>query len=184
MRRSMRAISKTDLARERLRKRYRPARVRMLFVGEAPPASGRFFYHADSGLYRAIRDTFVTALPPLGDANFLESFRALGCYLVDLCRIPVDRLTRNQRRRACADGEIRLSQTLKQLRPKIVIPVVRSIAPNVMRSQERANWRGRILELPYPGRWQHHRVAFKEALTPVLLEELRKNGALRAILDG
>jgi len=31
-------------ARERLRKRYRPSPVRILFVGESPPASGRFFY--------------------------------------------------------------------------------------------------------------------------------------------
>ena len=176
MSRSRRVNRKAALVRERLRERYRPAQVRVLFVGEAPPASGKFFYRADSGLYRAIRDTFVTALPPLKDASFLESFYALGCYLVDLCGIPVDRLTRDQRRRACVQGEVRLSQTLKQLRPKIVVVVVRSIAANVIRSLERANWRGTLLELPYPGRWQHHRVAFKEALTPVLLEELGQTG--------
>jgi hypothetical protein len=67
----------------------------MLFVGESPPASGRLFYHADSGLYRAIRQTFLSALPDLKDADFLESFRQLDCYLVDLCGSPVDRLTGN-----------------------------------------------------------------------------------------
>jgi hypothetical protein len=46
----------------------------MLFVGESPPASGRLFYHADSGLYRAIRQAFLSAFPDLKDADFLESF--------------------------------------------------------------------------------------------------------------
>ena len=41
----------------------------MLFVGESP-ASGRFFYRADSGLYRAIRQTFLSAFPDLKDADF------------------------------------------------------------------------------------------------------------------
>jgi hypothetical protein len=66
----------------------------MLFVGESP-ASGRFFYRADSGLYRAIRQTFLSAFPDLKDADFLESFRQLDYYLVDLCGSPVDRLTGN-----------------------------------------------------------------------------------------
>lgn len=168
----------TALARERLRRSYRPACVRLLFIGEAPPASGRFFYLANSGLYRAFQDTFVTAFPELEGADFLASFRALGCYLVDLCPMPVDRLPRAERRRACADGEARLSKTLEQLRPEIVITVVRSIATNVMRSQQRANWRGTHIEVPYPGRWQSHRLAFKAALAPVLVRELGNDDIL------
>lgn len=62
-------------ARERLRRGYRPARVRILFVGESPPASGPFFYQADSGLYRAVRQTFLSAFPELKSAESLEWFR-------------------------------------------------------------------------------------------------------------
>src|SRR5215469_15628818 len=91
--------------RERLRRRYRPDRVRILFVGEAPPVSGRFFYQGDSGLYRAIRDTFVMAFPSLQRDEFLEEFQALGCYLVDLCGEPVDHLVRSTRTRICRAGE-------------------------------------------------------------------------------
>src|SRR5271170_6457266 len=157
MGRSVPTSSKGGQARERLRRRYRSARVRVLFVGEAPPASGRFFYQADSGLYRAVRDAFSNVFPDVGDTEFLESFQALGCYLVDLCGRPVDRLPRNQRRRACLDGEVRLAGILKRLRPEIVITVVRSIAGNVRRSQRQASWLGLHVELPYPGRWQHNR---------------------------
>jgi hypothetical protein len=166
------ANSKASVARERLRRRYRPKQVRILFVGEAPPASGRFFYQADSGLYRAIRDTFVTAIPALHDADFLESFRSLGCYLVDLCARPVDRLGAKRRRQACIDGEVILVRTLKQLRPRIVVTVVRSIAGNVARARQAASWNGLHLELPYPGRWQQHRIAFKKGLVPILRREL------------
>jgi hypothetical protein len=154
--------------KERLRRKYRPAPVKILFVGEAPPASGRFFYQADSGLYRAFRNTFQIVFPALSDAGFLESFREMGCYLVDLCGKPVDHLSNSERRKAYLDGEVRLSRILKELHPQIVIVVVRSIVPNVRRSIEKAGWKGQLLELPYPGRWQHHRITFKEQLLPVL----------------
>ncbi len=171
----MPTATKTARARDRLRKRYRPAQVRLLFVGEAPPASGRFFYQADSGLYRAIRDTFVSAFPALHDADFLESFRNLGCYLVDLCGRPVDRMNPKQRKQACIAGELRLRNTLRQLQPEIVITVVRSIAANVKRAQQQANWSGQPAELPYPGRWKHHRIAFEAGLVPILKNVARNH---------
>lgn len=163
---------KSTLARERLRRKYRPARVQLLFVGEAPPASGRFFYQADSGLYRAILEAFAIAFPTMPEGGFLESFRDLGCYLVDLCREPVDRLSKAQRRRTCLESEARLGTVLKRLRPRVVITVVRSVAPGVKRAQERAHWAGPHVELPYPGRWRHHRVAFLKALVRVLQQNL------------
>lgn len=163
-----RAKKRTLLSRERLRRRYRPRRVRVLFLGEAPPASGRFFYQADSGLYRAIRDAFVEAFPTLATCDFLESFRGLGCYLVDLCDRPVDRSNSRLRREVCRNGEARLCKTLRQLQPEIVVTVVSSIANNVRRSQKQANWYGLHIVLPYPGRWHRHRAEFLRKLVPAL----------------
>lgn len=161
-----------ELARERLRKRYRPNRVRLLFVGESPPASGRFFYQADSGLYRAVREAFVKVFPAVAEPDFLASFRDLGCYLVDLCGAPVDRMARRQRQQICRDSEVRLSRLIKDFQPEAVITVVRSIALNVTRAQQLARWSGSHLVLPYPGRWHHHRIAFLRTLSPVLAEIL------------
>jgi hypothetical protein len=175
VKRGAQAERKTSLSNERLRKRHRPVRVLILFVGEAPPSSGRFFYQADSGLYRAIRQAFVEAFPALRERDFLESFRALNCYLVDLCAGPVDRLSSSQRKRTCRDGEARLSRTLRRLRPPIVITVVRSIVSNVKGSLRRANWSGLHVELPYPGRWHHLRLAFVQALVPLLRENCSRN---------
>jgi hypothetical protein len=153
---------------ERLRLSFRPKKVRILFVGESPPASGRFFYHADSGLYRAIREAFVKSLPNLREADFLKSFRNLGSYLVDLCDRPVDRLSPTARRKTCRAGEPRLTKSIRSLRPEIVVVVVRSIARNVQRSERQANWSGLHRELPYPGRWIPHRAAFIRQLLPIL----------------
>jgi hypothetical protein len=168
-------VHQSLFAREQLRRKYRPARVKLLFVGESPPTSARFFYQADSGLYRAFRDTFVSALPNLDGADFLESFSNLGCYLVDLCEAPVDKLTPRQRKAACLRGESRLSDLLVELRPKIIVTVVLSIVENVRRAQTAANWDGTHLALRYPGRWRHHQRSFKTALLPLLQSELQQN---------
>jgi hypothetical protein len=144
----------------------------MLFVGESQPASGRFFYQADSGLYRAIRQTFLSAFPNLKDADFLESFRELDCYLVDLCGNPVDRLPMKQRRLAWTQGETRLAARIRRFHPAVIVTVVRSIAGNVERAEARAKWQGTHIELPYPGRWKTHRVAFEQALRPMLRQTL------------
>jgi hypothetical protein len=166
---------RSAMARERLRTRYRPSRVRVLFVGEAPPASGLFFYRADSGLYRAIRDAFASALPIVDENDFLSSFKMLGCYLVDLCGKPVDRMPRRFRLKACRDGEVRLAKILKRLRPEIIVTVVRSIEPNVRCSVQVAGWAGEHLELPYPGRWHQHRAAFVRGIEPLLRKTFAKS---------
>src|SRR5262249_41202041 len=129
-------------ARERLRERYRPDRVRILFVGEAPPASGRFFYQADSGLYRAIKDSFLAALPALRKTDFLHSFRSLGCYLSGLCGRPVDRMNMRSRQRVRLAGEVQLARRIRQLLPEIIVVVVRSIGANVRRAENNVSWSG------------------------------------------
>jgi hypothetical protein len=143
----------------------------MLFVGEAPPASGRFFI----GQIQDYIGLFVThssvLYPNVGEGGLFKSFQSQGCYLVDLCGRPVDRLERDQRNIACVDGEVRLARILRQLRPEIVITVVRSISANVTRAERWANWKGRHIELPYPGRWHRHRAVFLKTLTSLLRED-------------
>jgi hypothetical protein len=154
--------------RERLRRRYRPVRIRLLFIGESPPASGRFFYRQDSGLYRAIRDTFRVVDPSITDDTFLEIFRNTGCYLIDACADPVDHLDRRSRRAACVAGEPRLTRRIRQFDPAAIVTLLRSIQGNVRRATAQAGWHGPILEVPYPGRWASHRKVFCERLVPHL----------------
>lgn len=145
-----------------------PEKVRVLFVGESPPASGRNFYAADSGLYRAIRAAFAGHVPGFaeGIANdaFLSAFRDAGCYLVDLCTEPVDRLPGRDRRLACESAEPGLAEVVDRLQPVSIITVVRSIQPNVTRALAMARWNGPRFDLPYPGRWVAHRRLFIASL--------------------
>lgn len=146
----------------------------MLFIGEAPPASGRFFYRRDSGLYRAMRDAFRIADPAIDDENFLAVFHGAGCYLIDLCPEPVDHLDPKVRRAACRAGEELLSRIIVRLRPAMIGTLLRSIEGNVARSASRADWRGPLLHLPYPGRWSRHRDAFVAALVPTIAALIHK----------
>jgi hypothetical protein len=159
---------KSASTKERLRRRYRPDRVRILFIGESPPASGRFFYQGDSGLYRAVRDAFMAAFPKWKPSNFLEAFRALNCYLIDLCGKPVDKLNAKSRQQICRAGEPRLAKTIRHMNPEIIVVVVRSIAPNISRATKSAKWSGLRVEVPYPGRWINHRRKFQRVLKQLL----------------
>lgn len=152
--------------RERLRRRYRPACVRVLFVGEAPPASGRFFYQGDSGLYRSLRDCFSAVDASINDANFLRTFQHAGCYLIDLCGYAVDHLSGPARRGHCLANEPLLCRAIRSLEPPLIVIMLRAIGPNVARAAESAGWKGRILQLPYPGRWIRHRETFIAELMP------------------
>jgi hypothetical protein len=165
----------TRRQREILRRRFCPDHVRWLFIGESPPASGRFFYRGDSGLYRAMRDAFRTVEPSITDANFLDGFQASGCYLIDLCLEPVDHLDSQARRAVCLAGEVPLSRTIAQLQPQVIASVVRSIEDNLARAACQAQWHGQFIRLPYPGRWSHHRDVFMS----LLAENLVLSGTLR-----
>jgi hypothetical protein len=158
--------------RERTRARYRPLAVRLLLVGEAPPASGRFFYHQDSGLYRAIREGFLTAFPTTPEDRFLEHFQARGCYLVDLCAHPVDQLGRTERIEARRKGEARLARIITRTSPAAMLAVVKAIVPNVENAIERSGWDGDLVSLPYPGRWYRHRLAFEDRFVALLKQRL------------
>ncbi len=154
--------------RERLLRRYRPDRVQILFIGEAPPASGRFFYLRDSGLYRAIRDAFRIMNSAITEETFLGVFQAAGCYLIDICGEPVDDLDSKSRQAACRTGEPVLARSIRKLQPQVIVTMLRSITGNVDRAVIRAQWHGEKTELPYPGRWLKHRAIFVKGLVSLL----------------
>lgn len=164
------------MTHDQLRRSYRPKQVRLLFVGESPPASGRFFYARDSGLYRAMLQTFATVDPAITDQNFLPVFQASGSYLVDLCPVPVDRLFLAQRRAARQSYEATLTRAIIRLRPKAIATLLRAIEGNVAQAIRGAKWKGTVIHLPYPGRWEHLRIQFHAQLTPVV-ERLLEGGA-------
>ena len=161
------------LTNEQLRRSYRPEQVRLLFIGESPPASWRFFYSRNSGLYRAVRDVFAAVDASVNDENFLQMFQSSGCYLVDLCSEPVDRMSPSHRQATCRASEHSLALTIARLRPQMIATMLRSIEGNVSNALARACWSGSLLHLSYPGRWTQSRREFVTGLLPVIERLLR-----------
>lgn len=153
-----------SIDQEQIRNSFRPNSIKLLFIGEAPPASGRFFYCRNSGLFRAMRDAFQLADRSINGENFLSHFKASGYYLIDLCASPVDQLNPPERRLARKSAVPTLATKISELRPLKIATLLRSIESDVLHAIAMANWKGPILHLPYPGRWIQHKKAFNEAL--------------------
>lgn len=136
-----------------LRSRYRPDGVRVLFVGESVRAGGTHFYLANSNLFRATREAFGRGLdlpnPPDGSA-FLDWFKDLGCWLVDIAGRPANRLPAGERRAEVKGGVTRLAGTLRETHPERVIVLIRRIAPDVRRAAALAGLDDRSDVLPFP----------------------------------
>jgi hypothetical protein len=125
--------------REQLRRSFRPESVRVLFVGESPPAGDTFFYQKDSSLYRYTRDAFSTACGVAfggSSSGFLDFYRRCGCYLDDLCLEPVNQLGYRERGKRCKEAVPDLAQRIKRTRPQAVIAVKSTLRNRV----EQAVW--------------------------------------------
>jgi hypothetical protein len=119
---------------EARRAALRPDPVRLLLVGESSPAGGTHFYLANSVLFRATRDAIARGLgvatPPSGEA-FLDWFRELGGWLVDVADQPVNKLPDAVRTEAVDAGVTRLAAVLADTRPTHLVVVLRRIAAAV-----------------------------------------------------
>ena len=156
----------TTSAREALRESFRPRRVRVLFVGEAPPsASPSFFYEPESSRHRVVQRAFEIAFDvSFANGEFLRwSWRA-GCFLEDLSHAPIDDVSDTRRKVLYDVGVRRLAVTLGELRPRVVVTLLRRIAPHVRAAVDRAELEAEVVDVPYPGRWPSHRAEFERTL--------------------
>lgn len=139
----------------RLRERFRPSTVRMLFIGESSPAGGTHFYLANSNLFRATRAAFASALGPdtvPDGASFLPWFRDRGYWLVDIADEPVNQLTDVARREAVERGLQPLADLLREVDPDQVVAIKRDIEEPIRQAMARAEKDVPLITLPFPVR--------------------------------
>ena len=145
---------------EEIRNQFRPKVARLLLIGESPPANGTFFYNADSRLFCHTVAAFAKAGLLTGDAVvFLDAFRDLGCFLDDLCHLPVNHLPKRMRQAARNSSAPELASRLRGLRPALVVCVMRGIVPAVSRAMELARMQEtKFHSVPFPaqGRQQQY----------------------------
>ena len=155
--------------RERLRSAYKPDAIRLLLVGESPPAGGTFFYRGNSILQRwtAAAMSRAHAVDFEDSAAFLREFRAAGYYIDDLCLEPVNHLDTSERRRARVDGVLGLEARMTSARPAAVACVMRAIAPTVRDALRRVGLADRrFYSLPFPA--QGHQRRYVDELAAIM----------------
>lgn len=152
---------------ESIRRSFRPPRISVLFVGESRPVSGGFFY-VDSPMTGYMQRVFssVFSIKFRSREEFLEFFKAKGCYLDDLSLAPVDNGSRRQRRLIVDAGIGPLALRIREYQPKFVVAVLKRIAVQVRKAAQQAEFRGPIEAVPFPG--QSHQSAFVRELSAIL----------------
>ena len=175
--------------RERLRIRYRPAHVKVLFVGESPPMSGAFFYRGDSDLYKATKRVFeaVCGQTWTGDdpEPFLRWLRGAGCYLDDLSHEPINHFSlrdpteKKLRMEGRQDSVSGLAERIRRAAPLTMIVVGKGIEANVRSALDLAGAPlvTELYSVSFPGWPPQHQRAFTQELTAAL-EELNDLGIL------
>jgi hypothetical protein len=148
---------------EQLRLRYRPDRITVLFVGEAPPASSSFFYRGNSGLTKYMRDALGG---PKGDIEFLNWFKARGWYLDDQVTEPIANL--RDRRIKCQEARASLTARIVQYQPSAIVSLLKSISDDVEIAASKANNKARLFTVPFAG--QGHQAKFKDEMERILPE--------------
>jgi len=159
---------------ERLRQKYRPRKVRLLFVGESPPASGRFFYQGGTALATHTQAAFERAFSRqcAGEEAFLRFMQASGCWLEDVCHSPVDHLPGRDRLLVVRGSLPEFAQRLRRYAPGEIVVVLRRIYPGVVWAAEAAGLRVRVHRLPFPGfGWQR---VYRDELTLVIRSARRR----------
>ncbi|MDR3296059.1 MAG: hypothetical protein LBT26_09580 [Clostridiales Family XIII bacterium] len=153
---------------EELREKYKPSKVKVLFVGESRPESGTFFYAENSNLYKYTKEAFER-FHHESDGNWLEFFKKCGGWLYDVCDVPVNSLSGSERCRQIELGLPNLLDTIKELKPKYIIVVKKGEMKKI--TFERICKEGYVNEettfnLPFPacGRQNEYRDGLSEII--------------------
>ena len=83
----------------KLRNKYLPEKLSLIFILESPPASGKYFYDETSKTTEALFNELMKAFDykPVDKRNGLNFFKSKGCFLVDATYKPVNKLKGKER---------------------------------------------------------------------------------------
>lgn len=161
----------TTAAEVRLRRaaaaeRYRPEKVRLLLVAQAPPdADDRYFYFPDvatqDSLFRSVARAILpdTELTRENKAPLLEQLRERGVFLIDLKPDPVDGS-------AMAPYVPALLARIAELEPERIILIKADVYDTSYTALAAAGLPVSAVRVPFPsfGQQEKFRVAFGRAL--------------------
>jgi hypothetical protein len=103
--------------------KYRPSHIKVLFVGESPPTSGKYFYLGGNSLLHQMRH--AVGEDHLTDADFLMNFSNRGWYFDDLVQTPVKE--QSELKKKCREARTDLAARIRDYQPSIVVCLLRRI---------------------------------------------------------
>lgn len=163
---------------ESKRKKFRPSKVKVLFVGESPPVKGTFFYCENSNLARYTKEGFEKVCGKFDSmSTFLRSFKEKGCYLIDLRDEPINNLDKKRRKEERAKGIESLSKTIDELKPARIVVVMKGIRSYVEKALgvkvSRFNLKANTLPFPSHG----HQREYVKGLSK-LVKKFKEEGVI------
>lgn len=137
--------------------RWRPERIALLLVDEAPPSAlDRYFYFehvpAQDSLFRHVVEAVLGDKPSRDKAASLAALRDHGVFLVDLCEEPF-----RDRREAIPRAVPGLLRRARALRPERIVLIGADVFDHAFRPLRDAGLPVADLRLPYPGSGQQRR---------------------------
>lgn len=159
---------------EEIRRIYRPDDIRVLFVGESAPESGKFFYKADSQMYRNMEQILGPKLFGCSE-KFLENFKAAGCYVDDLVLRPINKTPDHERKQLCERSVSDLANRISDYNPRIVISLLKKIKVYVKSAVFQSNVDVTFYATYFPGNGQQRNFQRDiEDWLPDLLQNIKK----------
>ena len=157
---------------EAVRARYRPERIKTLFVGESAPHSGAFFYCGNTAMLRHMRSAVELALGESDD--FLKSFKAYGWYLDDLVLTPVNHLKKSQKNAECQAAVRSFADRIASYQPEAIVSLLLVVEPFVKAAADQAGSKAPRYAVPFPGMGHQLRLKAKMAYVIPKLPRLTK----------
>jgi hypothetical protein len=167
---------------KKFRKKYRPKKIKVLFIAESPPVSGKYFYFENQAGYKAsLFGNMMKALyakeyeDKLSSRNkkyFLSKFQKDRFFLIDTYETPINNKSNAERREIIRKNLPRLLKEIKVLTKygtKIIL-IKKTTVCEILREPLKDKVIG---ELPFPGSGNQNKF-IKELKTKIGEERLGK----------
>ncbi|MGI4805332.1 MAG: hypothetical protein ACRYFL_11205 [Janthinobacterium lividum] len=120
----------TELAQQ-----YKPEKVKILLIGEAPGRPDKNFYLGNNNLYRTVIVAFKELYGDFASRDeFLAFFKSTGCFLDHIGLEHTNRHDLEKRKANRQNGIISLSEKLKIYQPETVIILMKALEKQVQQA--------------------------------------------------
>lgn len=136
-----------------LRQHYKPQQINVLFIADAPAAGSRFFYKKNSELFKAVKAAFTQVFGEFKDKDeFLNFYKDFGCYLDNICLVPVKHLSTKEQNTERQRGVQPLSERITEMQPRLIIITMKAIEKYALEAIHLAQAQSieKVASVPFP----------------------------------